>query len=165
MYRLSICCAVAFALVGFTGCPAGDAGPAVEYVEGVVTLDGQTIDGVTVGFSPVDAENGIAASGSTDSNGVFKLTSSQGGEPDKGAVAGEYTVTFRKVKGDFAEALTPDDPGYEDSTASGDGPSAAPALEYVVPAKYGNPGKSEFKVTVKSGKNTGDDFKFDLTSE
>ena len=164
MYRLSICCAVAFALaVGFTGCPAGDAGPAVEYVEGVVTLDGETIDGVTVGFSPV-AEGGIAATGSTDSKGVFKLTASQGGEPDAGAIAGEYTVTFRKVSGNFEEALTPDDPGYEESMASGEEESA-PALEYVVPAKYGNPASSEFKVTVKSGKNTGDDFKFDLTSE
>ena len=165
MYRLSMCCAVAFALVvGFTGCPAGDAGPAVEYVEGVVTLDGETIEGVTVGFSPV-GEGGIGATGATDSKGVFKLTAAQGGEPDDGAVAGEYTVTFRKVTQDFAEALTPDDPGYEESMASEDESSAAPAFEYVVPAKYGNPAKSEFKVTVKSGKNTGDDFKFDLTSE
>jgi len=164
MYRSSICCAVAFALaVGFTGCSTGDAGPAVQYVQGAVTLDGQTIEGVTVGFSPV-AKDGIGATGMTDSKGVFKLTSSQGGEPDEGAVAGEYTVTFRKVKGNFAETLTPDDPGYEESMASGEEESA-PALEYVVPARYGNPADSEFKVTVKPGKNTGDDFKFDLTSE
>ena len=164
MYRSSICCAVAFALaVGFTGC-SGDAGPTVQYVEGVVTLDGEAIEGVTVGFSPVDVQEGIAATGTTDSNGVYKLTSSQGGKPDQGAVAGEYTVTFRKVKGTFAEALTPDDPGYEKSMASGKEESA-PALEYVVPARYGNPADSEFKVTVKSGKNTGDDFKFALTSD
>ena len=163
MYRLSICCAVALALaVGFTGCPTGDAGPTVQYVEGAVTLDGQTIEGVTVGFSPV-AEDGIGATGTTDSSGVFKLTSHQGGDPDAGAVAGDYTVTFRKVSQDFAEALTPDDPGYDESMASEEEESAS-AIEYVVPAKYGNPSDSEFKVTVKSGKNTGDDFKFALTS-
>jgi hypothetical protein len=56
-------------------------------VEGVVTLDGEPLQGALVSFVPVG--QGRAASGLTDSNGYFRLTTLS---TDDGAVPGEYKV-------------------------------------------------------------------------
>src|SRR4029453_13121047 len=85
------------ALFGLVGCESS-CGPAVQYVEGVVTLDGSPIEGVTVSFSPAKAGSGTPAVGTTDTNGVFKLTATQGGSVGGGAGIGDYQVTFTKVK-------------------------------------------------------------------
>ncbi len=69
-------------------------GPDVNYVEGVVTLDGSPVEGVTVGFSPVDPA-GMAAVGTTDANGVFSSVD-RGRRAEGGALPGEYNVTFMK---------------------------------------------------------------------
>jgi hypothetical protein len=150
------------ALIAIIGC--GDTGgPSVQYVEGVVTLDGKPIEGVTVTFSPVKAGEGTPAVGTTDASGVFKLTATQGGKPGGGAGVGEYQVAFSKVKvaGGADSAVTKStDPGY------GKPSSREPTkVEHEVPEKYENPATSGFKVTVKSGTNRGDAFKFDLKKE
>lgn len=59
----------------------------VVKVEGVVTLDGQPLSGATVTYVPV--ENGRAASGRTDVDGRFYLTTFR---TDDGAMAGNYKV-------------------------------------------------------------------------
>jgi len=164
MDRLTTGFAVALAaVVGFVGC--GQTGPAVQYVEGVVTLDGSPLEGATVGFSPVDAAKGTAAVGTTDSRGVFKLTAVQGGKPDGGAVAGEYQVTFQKssvkvLSKEETEKLQKD-PNYGKATS---GRPETPTFKSLVPPAYGAPATSGFRVTVKEGKNVGDPFKFDLKS-
>src|SRR5437879_3692017 len=56
-------------------------------VEGTVTLDGQPLPGATVSFMPVG--NGRAASGRTDANGNFRLSTFR---TDDGALPGEYKV-------------------------------------------------------------------------
>jgi hypothetical protein len=149
-------------LAGLLGCD-GAGGPRVHYVEGVVTLDGQPVEGVLVNFSPVGTQT--AATGTTNAQGVFKLTALPSGTPEMGAEAGEYNVTFMKVAGDSAGSeMTTDDPNYENyGTSSGGGAPTAPKVEHVVPVKYNSPATSGFKVTVKEGRNTGDEFKFDLT--
>jgi hypothetical protein len=56
-------------------------------VEGVVTLDGKILPGATVSFMPVGA--GRPASGRTDRDGSFRLTTFQ---TDDGALPGDYIV-------------------------------------------------------------------------
>jgi hypothetical protein len=143
------------------GCNTG--GPGSNYVEGVVTLDGQPIEGVTVGFSPTEGSTGVPAVGMTDANGVFKLTSIQGGEPERGAEAGEYNVTFAKsVTSTGSDSVTKsEDEGYGKVDYSRE----PLKTEHIIPPKYGDPKTSGFTVRVKSGKNTGDEFKFDLKKE
>ncbi len=154
------------ALVSFVGC--GKSGPDVNYVEGIVTLDGKPLEGVSVGFSPVDAKIGIPAVGNTDANGVFKLTAIQGGEPQGGTGEGEYYVSFTKSASTGVGMTYEDtqkmmeDPNYGQSGSS---PGQTPKDLNVLPKAYLNPATSGVKVTVKSGKNTGDEFKFDLKSD
>lgn len=62
-----------------------------QYVEGVVTVDGQPAKGVQLRFVPKDPGNTEEASGVSDQNGKYMLTSTTG-LPEKGAVIGEYAV-------------------------------------------------------------------------
>jgi hypothetical protein len=56
-------------------------------VEGIVTLDGKPLPGATVTFAPVGG--GRSASGRTDADGSFRLTTFR---TDDGALPGEYKV-------------------------------------------------------------------------
>jgi len=154
---------LAVILSSLLGCE-GSSGPAVEYVEGVVTLDGKPIEGVTVGFSPAKPGSGVPAVGTTDANGVFHLTTtSAGSKPGGGTEVGEYQVTFSKVKtsGGLSADVKPGDPGYGEF-----GNTREPSkTEYLVPEKYGNPATSGITASVAKGTNKGDKFKFDLTSK
>jgi hypothetical protein len=145
------------------GCGTGS--PDVHYVEGVVTLDGQPIEGVNVSFSPVDTKSGAGAVGTTDASGGFTLTTIPNGAPGAGAKAGEYLVTFSKsTSTDTSTVASTDDPNYGKEDPSG-GRSAPPKAERVIPVKYENPTTSGFKASVKPGQNKGDGFKFDLKKE
>lgn len=146
---------------GIAGCSGG--GPDVQYVEGVVTLDGKPVEGATVGFSPVDAATGLAAVGTTDADGVFRLTAMQGGEPESGTTVGQYKVTVTKTTVTSASAeetqKMQDDPNYGKTSQ---GISAPPKAIAEVPTKYNNPETSGIEVTVKDGRNDGPEFKFEL---
>lgn len=157
---------VLVAIVAIGGC--GKGGPKVEYVEGVVTLDGTPQEGVTVTFSPVSPGSGLAAVGTTDATGVFKLTATQGGVFEAGTGVGKYNVSFSKVAASQGLSYEDtqkmmEDPNY--GKPSGSGPSAAPQSKDLLPAGYSNPTTSGISVTVKEGSNTGDEFKFDLKSD
>lgn len=76
--------ALAF-LIGSFGC--GSSGKPVK-VAGTVTLDGAPLEGVTVMFIP--AKEGRQATGITDSDGKFELTTIKSHD---GALPGEYKVT------------------------------------------------------------------------
>ncbi len=59
-------------------------------VEGTVTLDGKPLEGATVTFVPASGE-GKAVGGSTDKDGVFRLTTDKYGD---GIARGEYNVVI-----------------------------------------------------------------------
>ena len=80
------------------GC--GKPGPQVQYVEGVVVLDGEPVADATVVFVP-EAADGLVATGRTNAEGRFTLTSVRGGKPNGGALVGEYAVTFSKADYDL----------------------------------------------------------------
>jgi hypothetical protein len=61
-------------------------------VEGIVTLDGEAVPGATVTFMP-EGNEGRPATGLTDDDGVFRLTTYQSGD---GAQRGNYRILVAK---------------------------------------------------------------------
>ncbi len=95
--------------VGLTvlvGC--GGSGIGTVPAEGVITVDGQPMEGVMVVFNP-DAEGGRAASGRTDAEGKYVLTTVENGD---GALPGTYKVSVSKHENeedDLPKEVDPDD--------------------------------------------------------
>lgn len=86
--RLSIgLCLVS--LIAFSGC--GPAGIGTVPVTGTVLVDGKPIEGVTIVFNP--GEGGRAASGVTDAQGAYTLTTEINGD---GALPGSYQISVTK---------------------------------------------------------------------
>ncbi len=77
----------ALALAG-AGCGGGRG---VVKVNGTVTLDGKPLAGALVSFVPRDLGSGRLATGRTDANGAFDLTTFRTGD---GAIPGPYKVTI-----------------------------------------------------------------------
>jgi hypothetical protein len=65
-------------------------------VSGTVTLDGKPLAGATVTFEPVE-KGGKKATGKTDENGAYVLTTSKAGD---GALPGKYKVTVSVIRAD-----------------------------------------------------------------
>jgi len=125
------------------GC--GDTGNSlnVQYVEGVVTLDGQPLEGALITFVSQN-EGGLDAGGFSDAKGIYKL-SSTGGDPERGAVMGEYTVTVSKVEiNDPTVNMS-----YEEASAS----KLQPTQKQLLPVVYQNRKNSPLSATVNKGKN------------
>jgi hypothetical protein len=143
-------------LIAVTGCPAGKPDFTVEIVEGLVTLDGSPVEGVTVGFSPVDSKAGKPAVGRTDAQGKFVLTATQGGEFGKGTMIGTYLVSLSKE--------TPSREPTAQELADADKTGVMPDIPIVsrIPKKYNDPQKSGLTAEVVKGKNN---FSFNLQSK
>ena len=73
--------------------------------EGVVTLDGKPVAGVIVTFNPVG--EGKAASGTTEADGAFRLTTFR---THDGALPGDYKITITKSKAIDPEDVNKSDP-------------------------------------------------------
>jgi hypothetical protein len=123
----------------------------VVYVTGTVLLDGEPVDGVSVTFSPVDHNEGHAAGGVTNAQGVFKLTTG-GVAIDRGAEPGTYHVSLSKVKG-VDKTFPEEDAGL-----------VFTVLEDQLPMKYKSPQTSGIEpvTVVKNGKN---EFRFELSTK
>ncbi|HCK40084.1 MAG: hypothetical protein CMJ72_13515 [Planctomycetaceae bacterium] len=117
-------------------------------VKGRLLLDGKPLSNATVTFYKTDQTGGRPASGLTQADGSFELTSL---EVNDGLAAGEYTVTVLKL-------ATPDQLDVEiDETMDAQKlayMASSPASPYlknvknVVPPDYGNLKKSPFKCTI-----------------
>jgi hypothetical protein len=135
-------------------------GPVVQFVEGKVVLDGELLEGATVGLSPVKGSQGLPAYARTDVQGVFRVTSTRGGRRDAGAVEGDYVVTVSKVVADEGDVAV-----EEDGAAKK--PARRPSSKQprnVVPEVYAEVDTSPLRATIKSGANTGPAFVYDLKS-
>jgi hypothetical protein len=137
-----------FVLFCLTGCSKND-GPKTEYVEGNVTFNGQPLSKCLVVFHPVN-ESGVAASGTTNEQGIFRLTSLRGGAKDAGAVVGEYRVAVSRDK---------DEPSSFREEKNAGGTEKIPVFESLIPLKYNDPTKSGLTATVEKKKNQ---FQFTL---
>jgi hypothetical protein len=137
-----------FTLFNFVGCSKTD-GPKTEYVEGNVTFNEQPLLNALVVFHPIN-DTGIAASGTTNEQGIFRLTSLRGGAKDAGAVAGEYRVSISRNK---------DEPSSFREEKNAGGIEKIPVFESLIPVKYNDPTQSGLTATVEKKKNK---FQFSL---
>ena len=150
-YRFCILFLLVVPFVFLSGCSRG---PKVNYVEGIVTLDGTPVEGVDVAFVPVqipapnDLTGSLLATGYTDSNGKYQLSTTRGSAVDGGTTVGEYKVTFVKKFITFG--------------AGGPTGNSPPQMRYDVPAVFENSDNSKILVEVVRGKNI---FNFALKSD
>lgn len=147
-------------LVLLVGC--GRSGPVVQFVEGKVVLDGQAMEGATVGLSPAAGSKGLPAYARTDAQGIFRVTSTRGGRRDAGAAVGDYIVTISKVVADEADVADAGGEPVEGKKPARPGARQEP--RNVVPEVFAEVDSSPLRATVKSGANTGPAFVFDLKS-
>jgi hypothetical protein len=105
-YFATLCC-----LALISGCGGADDGnrPARVKTSGTVTHKGQPVEGVTVLFAPAEGQ-GHAATGLTDSQGRFRLTTFLAND---GAVPGNYKVTLSKFDMSTANPDLEDDLAIE----------------------------------------------------
>jgi len=157
---------VALLAVAVIGLVAGcwrSSGPAVQFVEGKVLLDGQPLEGATVGLSPAPGSPALPAYARTDATGVFRVTSTRGGRRDAGATVGEYIVTVSKVESEADAAI--EDPDHPDYRKKPTAVSRAKQPKNIVPDVYGEVGTSPLRMSVQRGANTGPAFVFDLKAD
>ncbi|MBC7351982.1 MAG: carboxypeptidase regulatory-like domain-containing protein [Thermogutta sp.] len=136
-------------LVISQGCGSRTRGniPQTAPVSGIVTLDGQPVDGATVVFVPTGTP-AYGAYAVTDSKGRFVLKSS---ETVSGAVPGKYFVQVTKLVTDTTgkQYVVAEDAEHA-ALASGDTtPTGTGGItRNVLPEKYANPKTSGIEVTV-----------------
>ncbi|MEI6239144.1 MAG: hypothetical protein WCR51_02025 [Planctomycetia bacterium] len=104
-------------------------------------------------ISPI-GEQGLPAVGRSDSRGVFHLTSTRGGRPLAGAVAGEYVMTVMKTGYDFGGKPPP----AEDDTTT-----EVPVRSFV-PDVYTKKDTSPLRIIVKTGGGGVGVYRFEMTS-
>jgi hypothetical protein len=139
-----------FAVLGGVGCGGGPGKTAK--VEGVLTLDGKPVPGVTIIFMPV-AKDGRSASGRTDEDGNFRLTTYS---TDDGALPGEYKVVVRYSEGS-KETVGSDPSKFSDKekadffkkmSPKGREQDAAKKTRSPIPEVYGDADKTPLKQVV-----------------
>lgn len=112
-------------------------------VKGRVTLDGHPVAGATVLFVPEDGNAGRPASGMTDDDGNFRLTTYR---PDDGAVPGTYRIVVSKTK-----AFPEPDPKHTGKQRALDRVARKNAHKNekrLIPALYSDPAKTTLRCTV-----------------
>ena len=146
-----------FLTLTLSGC--GDPGIGAVPVSGKVTVDGAPQPDVLVMFSP-DSAGGEAASGKTDAEGVFHLTTQ---EYRDGAIPGRYKVVVTKYETEGGPA-----PGQPQAQISADDTAAlnemykkvysgdprkmkAPKSTNAIDAKYSQPATSGIVAEVLKG--------------
>ena len=143
---VAVAVAITVMLVGCSGRPANR--PATYPVSGIVQFSGSPVAGATVGFQSKQPQ-GRSASGITDAQGRYKLTTFSQGD---GAPPGDYGVIVLKYK--------------ETASASGgeyrpvQGPETPP--EHELPPKYAAAATSGLEATVGT---TALEFNIDLSGK
>jgi hypothetical protein len=134
---------VLLGVFGFlAGCGGGASdAPAVVPVKGVVNYQGKPVPNVAVSFIP---EKGLLATGTTDADGKFELTTNK---PGDGAVVGTYKVAINFSPELPEEAMG--DPNYKAPTSP-------------IPTKYADVSTSGLTQTVDKDASK-NNFTFDLT--
>ena len=146
------------ALVCLTGCgPSNPMG--VVKVTGKVTMDGLPVEGARVSFVPVSEADGKLASGTTNSEGVYSLTTAGAGEV-MGALPGSYQIMIVKNERVGEPEPNADVPPEERPVV--DSYTLARIIKHL-PVKYERASSSGLSATVeKSGKNV---FDFNLEKD
>ena len=122
---------------------SGCGGDGKVSVNGVVTLDGQPIEGAIVTFIPVAKDQGQIAHGTTDKEGAFQLTTTK---PNDGAFPGEYKGTVVYAEG----AEPPPAKGVKDAFTGFEKAQGQKrkAPKYSIPSEYSDAAKTTLKQKV-----------------
>lgn len=136
---------LALSVVCLVGCSGGGSEKETAPAMGVVKVNGKPVGGATVTFYP---EEGKSASGETDADGKFTLTTYETGD---GAVVGKHKVTVTVVVGGAEEEMPSSDP---DGLAKLEEEQA----KNPIPEKYRSLETTDLTKEVKSG----EDNNFDL---
>jgi hypothetical protein len=156
---------LALLLVGLMGAVGCDSQIKVVPAGGIVTLDGEPLEGASVAFSPVGDEGHIATA-KTDESGRFTLNTPGVGE---GAAAGSYQVTVSKLVGTGEVELLDEDPRAMGGEMSPEQmskmmemmqPGRQPVYKPEVPRIYGVPDQSGLTAEVTDGGDN--NFTFEL---
>lgn len=132
-----------------TGCGTKSSGLKVEYVEGIVTLDGKVVEGASVTFISQGA--GESAGGVSGPDGSYLLTS-ENGDIDKGALAGNYKVTVKKVES--KNYMNPDGTYAPDAPKDlATGGKLGSVQTNLLPKQYSMISSTPLNFTVAPGKN------------
>jgi hypothetical protein len=144
-------------------------GPDVQFVEGIVRLDGSPLDDATVTFFPI-GDVGLGAAGLTGRDGRYTLNSPRA-RLRGGALAGDYAITVTKYEEarDTFRVPAPDpaaDPQafakWQESFDEHVQRSANKPPRLLTPKGYSETKTSGLTATVKPGKNRID---FELKSD
>lgn len=150
LYRIVL---ISFVLLPFlVGCNGKKSLVKTQPIEGTVTLDGVAEEGITILFEPKEGGTNQSAIGICDKDGKFKV-STPNGLPGKGAMEGDYTVTFIKTA-----IKTISKPVFDPGT----GGMTNQVAYNVIPEIYQKSETTPFIVTVIRGKNS---FEFPLQSK
>jgi hypothetical protein len=136
VFALSYLLSAAAVSLLLVGC--GDSVPAMAPVSGVVTVDGQPVEGATVTFVP--EAGGRPAIGLTNAEGKFTLETLK---PGDGALVGKHKVTVTGVRTTGVQAT-------EDGLSGLVDPSKV-REEWFVPQKYSKPDTSGLTQEVTKG--------------
>jgi len=112
-------------------------------VTGVVLLDGKPVEGAVVTFHPADPGKGHQASGTTDAEGVFRLSTTK---PDDGAVPGDYKVTVVYGEGAVAPPASGMKGAFEGLEKARK--EKRPPPKYNIPRKYASTGQTPLQQKV-----------------
>ena len=130
------------------GC--GKRGPEIAPVEGMVTFQDKPLASANVMFTP--KEGGRPATGTTDEQGQFQLTTFQKSD---GAIVGEYDVIITKIAPATANPAFNGSPNDPKGLRTPSFLDAQPAVrKSLIPDRYGKPQISGLSAKVVSGRNT-----------
>ena len=131
-------------LVMLAGC--GQPGDGNFFVTGTVTQGGQPLEGARVIFIP-DGGSGEGASGITDADGRFVLTTSAG-NAGSGTKPGAYRVTVSKTE------IVWDGVTYIPSMSPDGEPSRDERVVQLLPTQFANFANTPFRATVTENRAT-----------
>jgi hypothetical protein len=132
-------CICLAALLG--GCGSG---VKLSPVTGTVKYKGSTVEGAVVAFRSEEKKAKTIATGTTDAQGRFELTTYQAG---KGAAVGKYKVTVTK----FTTPGSGGGGGTSDMKAAFT--QKTPVERNELPTKYADPARTPLEFPVAAGKN------------
>ena len=151
--RFLACCLLGLLL---TGCSSEGPVP----VTGKVTLDGKSVSGASITFTPVNSKEGEVAVGSTDDSGMYSLNLLKG-EVRNGAMPGAYKVSISKEE--LADAKAADGNLGAGFLSLGMPTGGAQQVRYLIPPKYNSTSTSGLSFEIKRGEdNTAN---FELSAE
>jgi len=136
-----------------TGC--GPAALQTHFVEGIVTLNGQPLEGAIVTFVPVqETPENVTATGLTDESGRYTLTAigaTLSGETGRGTLEGEHVVTIVKRE---TQAAGPRRGSDGSVVFDRDGAAEMSTItRLITPQVYSRPDTTTLRATVQRGRN------------